>query len=181
MLSVVANIPVKADAASCAKFEELFAIGAKRVQSTEPGCLLYQLAKHPKKAGAYTVIELYANKEAFKAHVKGLQANPSPPEMESLRDGITGVKVLNVFGPPGLKAGSPALAIVAELKLKPDGGPGFQEASMQVISDVQSKEDGNLLYCFATDPKDPTSVVVTELYMDMAAIQVSDQIPVPCI
>ena len=43
MLSVVAKITTKDDAASCAKFEELFAVGAKRVQTTEPGCLLYQV------------------------------------------------------------------------------------------------------------------------------------------
>jgi quinol monooxygenase YgiN len=132
-----------------------------------------KLAKHPKKLGAYTVIELYVDKEAFKTHVKGLQANPSPPEMSALRDGPTEVKVLNAFGPPGLKAGAAGLAIVAELKIKADGAAGFKEASLPLISDVQNKEAGNLLYCFATDPKDATSVVVTELYSNMAAIQVS--------
>ena len=142
------------------------------------------------------MIELYQSKDDFKTHVKGLQANPNP-EMSALRVGDSEVVLLDVVGPPGLKSGSASLAIVAELKVcrtisqilkycqrnqknkhhlnklppppqvKADGNAGFEEATLPLINDVQSKEDGNLLYCFGKDPKDPTTYIVTELYTDM--------------
>ena len=127
------------------------------------------------------MIELYQSKDDFKTHVKGLQANPNA-EMSALRVGDSEVALLDVVGPPGLKPGSASLAIVAELKVraviipsissfchqvKADGNVGFEEATLPLINDVQSKEDGNLLYCFGKDSKDPTTYIVTELYTDM--------------
>ena len=68
-----------------------------------------------------------------------------------------------------LKAGDATMAIVAELPVKADGGAGFEEATLPLLNDVQSKEDGNLLYCLGK--ADETTYVFTELYTNMDAIK----------
>ena len=55
MLSVVAVLPVKPDEASCKKFEKEFAKGAARVQSSEAGCLLYQVSAVSHQSMIYDV------------------------------------------------------------------------------------------------------------------------------
>eukprot|EP00420_Gonyaulax_spinifera_P017352 CAMPEP_0197898808 /NCGR_PEP_ID=MMETSP1439-20131203/44918_1 /TAXON_ID=66791 /ORGANISM="Gonyaulax spinifera, Strain CCMP409" /LENGTH=207 /DNA_ID=CAMNT_0043519561 /DNA_START=80 /DNA_END=703 /DNA_ORIENTATION=+ len=165
MLSVVAYLSVKEDSAEA--FEKSFLQSAARVHSNEPGCLLYQLCKDRKVKGKFTVIELYQDAEALKVHQKNLVANADPAQA-AMFAGPPEVLVMPVIGPPGAKAGTAKLAIVAELPVK--DGDGFEKATLPLIEEVQAKEKGNLLYCFGKHPKEP-KFVVTELYTDKEAIQ----------
>jgi quinol monooxygenase YgiN len=49
------------------------------------------------------------------------------------------------------------------LKVKADSGAGFEEATLPLLKDVQANEPGNLLYCLARHPQDPTTYIFTEL------------------
>ena len=66
MLAVVATLTI--DGASAAAFEAMFKDFSQEVlHKEEDGCLLYQLCKE-RRAGRYTMMELYRNRAAFDAH-----------------------------------------------------------------------------------------------------------------
>lgn len=169
MLSVIANIPVKEEA--CEEFETGFAGSAATVLANEPGCLLYQLCKDPQTKGKYTVLELYADRDALDLHSKNHAENRNPKLPEML-DGALVVSVLSVVGNPGLKAGDkPTVGVVAELKVKADAGADFEAAVLSsLMGEVHSKEAGNLYYCLGKDPEDPTRYVFAEMYTETAAL-----------
>merc|ERR1719221_487305 len=106
--------------------------------------------------------------DAFKVHGKNLAKNPKGKEQAELIAGKPEVLVMEALAPPGLKAGTAGLAIVAEIPVKDVSG--FSEASRSLIDAVHQNEAGNLLYCFAKHPSGK-SVVATELYTDKEAIQ----------
>ena len=66
MIGILAKFSV--DTAKAAEFEAFFGALAAKVHANEPGAKLYQLAKSRKDAGAYTVLELYADQAAFDHH-----------------------------------------------------------------------------------------------------------------
>jgi quinol monooxygenase YgiN len=69
----------------------------------------------------------------------------------------------------GLKAGVAKVAIVATLPIKEGSGSQFEDITLQLLDQVQTREAGNLLYCLAHDTNSP-NYVFTELYTDMGAI-----------
>ena len=92
MIGVVAVLKVKPG--SEAAFEAAFAEMTAGVRANEPGNRLYQLCKSRTEAGAYKVLELYADQAAVEAHrasehfkaggraLRDLLA--APPEVEAL-------------------------------------------------------------------------------------------------
>ena len=83
--------------------------------------------------------------------------------------GPPAVVAMPVIGSPGLKAGTPTLAIVAEIPV--NDLSGFEAASKELRDAVHAKENGTLLYCFGKNVKE-NKVVVTELYTNKEANQV---------
>ena len=92
MIGVVATLKIKTG--SEAEFEAVFAEMTAGVRANEPGNSLYQLCKSRTEAGAYKVLELYADQAAVEAHrasehfkaggrkLRDLLA--APPEVEAL-------------------------------------------------------------------------------------------------
>jgi quinol monooxygenase YgiN len=66
MIGVVATLKVQE--AKAAEFEAIFKDLTAQVKANEPGCIVYQLTKSRTEAGAYKVLELYADADALKHH-----------------------------------------------------------------------------------------------------------------
>lgn len=168
MQCIVAQLFVKPECAE--EYEAEFAKGAKIVQDNEEGCLLYQLAKDRKEKGKYYVLEVYASGDAVKTHMKNLGKNRNPAMgklMDTSKKPV--ISVMPVIGNPGLKMGTPTIAILADIPAK--DMDGLQEATVPALNDVHSKEPGNLMYCLGRNDKE-NKFTFLELYTDMAAIGV---------
>ena len=168
-LCIVAAMKIKLDGLD--EYERLFIERANQIYATEPDVLLFQLAKNPGRPGDYYVIELYKDADAFKAHL-GLFKNAAENQAAraALQIGKTEIiGILDVVGPSGLKTGAATMAIIAELPVKNGESAGFEEASMPMLDAVQSKEDGNLLYCLGKHRKE-SKYIFAELYTDVDAI-----------
>ena len=163
MQAILATLTIKSN--KTREFEELFASGAALVHANEPDCLLYQLCKARKKP-VYTVLEIYRNKSAVQTHMKNLKKNANPA-MASLMAGKSKISMLEVVENPGLKAGTPTVGIVASIPAK--NVDDLIRATVPVLGDVHTKEDGNLMYCLCKDDKGE-NIVFLELYTDMAAV-----------
>ena len=166
MQCIVARLYVKPDC--CEEYEAEFAKAAKIVQENEQGCLLYQLAKHQKKKGQYYVLEVYSSSDAVKTHMKNLRKNRNPA-MAKLMDTTKkpDISIMPVVGSPGLKLGTPTIAVLADIPAK--DMDGLQKATLPALNDVHSKEPGNLMYCLGRNDKSKKFTFL-ELYTDMAAI-----------
>lgn len=149
------------------QFEQAFLNGAATVHANEPGCLAYQLAKDTKRKGEYYVLEVYQSKESLKTHMANLKKNPNKALVSTLA-GRPELKVMSVIGNPGIKVGSPSIAIVAEIPCK--DMDGMKNAILPALNQVHTKETGNLMYCAARDESNQ-NIFFLELYTGMEAIK----------
>jgi len=171
MQCIVAHINVKPE--SAADWEASFAKQGQTVFDNEPGCLLYQLAKDPKKPGAYTVMEIYKDDAAVKTHMANLKKNADPAQGKMM-DGRPELHLMPCAFPNFVFKGSTdkaTQAIIAKIPADPDKTDDFEKATSPALPQVNDKEPGCSLYCWGKHQKEKGVYMVMELYDDMPAIQ----------
>jgi len=170
MQSIVARISVKPEA--CEIFESLLLAAIDRVKQEERGTLVYVLLKDPKIMGVYCMIELYDSVDAVSVHNKNNENLLN--DLVKCLAGRPEISMTSVVGSPGLKTGSSSFGVIASLPVKDLSK--FSKASLHLIDEVQTKEEGCLMYCMSMNAR-ASGVLFTELYADAKALQHHSQTP----
>lgn len=95
MIGLVVNMKVKPG--SEADFEAAMRELIPQVRANEPGCKLYTLTKDPKEAGAYVMMEIYADKESLDAHGKTPYFAAAMPKLGATLAGPPAMQRLEVL------------------------------------------------------------------------------------
>ncbi|MBU6373578.1 MAG: antibiotic biosynthesis monooxygenase [Alphaproteobacteria bacterium] len=94
MIGLVVTLKVKPG--SEADFEATMGELIGQVRANEPGCKLYTLAKDPKEAGTYVMMEIYADKESLDAHGKTPYFAAAGPKLGAVLAGAPTMQRLQV-------------------------------------------------------------------------------------
>lgn len=91
MIAVVARLNVQAGKEQ--EFEQIAAELGAQVHDKEPGCALYVLCKG-KEAGAYVMLERYADQAAFGAHGQSQHFRDAFPKLGACLSGAPQIEIL---------------------------------------------------------------------------------------
>jgi len=95
MIAVVARLGVQAGKE--AEFEQVMSDLAAQVRENEPGCALYALCKG-QEAGAYVVLERYADQAALTAHSKSAYFREAFGKLGAYLAGAPQIEILTELG-----------------------------------------------------------------------------------
>lgn len=168
---IIATANVKPEC--CDDWERTFNEQAKKCYEKEPGLLLYYMTKDRKEPTKYTVLEMYANRAAFKEHAKHVMSIRDPAR-DKMTNGPLEGHVMPVVGmiPPKVDLlDSCQVAMVAHLPVKPENAAKFEEAFRIGIPDVGKNEAGCAMYAWAKDRKNEGMYHVIEIYKDQDAVK----------
>ena len=96
MLGVIAS--VKVQEGKTEEFEAVISALASAVKANEPDCTTFQVCKVRNAPGEYKILEVYASKDAFKAHAKSAHFTDAVPKMEATFAQPMGVEILEGLG-----------------------------------------------------------------------------------
>lgn len=95
MIAVIASFIVKSG--SEAEFEAVFADLAAQVRVKEPGNRSYVLTRAKKLPNTYRVMEIYADKDALKAHGASAHFAAAAPRLAACCEGDAVIELLDVI------------------------------------------------------------------------------------
>jgi len=93
MVAVVAEL--RAKEGQEAELERVMKDLAEKTRANEPGCELYQLARHKQDARRYVVMERYADDAAFEAHSQSAHFKAAVPALLGCLDGAPKIDVFD--------------------------------------------------------------------------------------
>ncbi len=96
MIGVIATLKVQDGKAG--EFERVFDDLAAKVRANEPGNVAYQLCRSRSEAGTYTVLELYTDEDALKAHGASEHFRAAGPALGAVLAGRPEVEYLDGVG-----------------------------------------------------------------------------------
>ena len=164
--AVLSNLKIIPDKAQ--EFENLFRQLTKVVIETEPSTLFYQLCRDPETPGAYTVAEIYRNRQGLEEHQSNATTSAAiqriSRQMPPLFTGSPEYKAFDLLGDFVLKHGvTPKVAVVTILPVAKRDASEFETVASSLAENVLHNEKGTLMYQICKRSKEDLFAFI-ELY-----------------